>query len=144
MSKCLSDYHVVQVNTQGGLVNWYHHVLSINQSAFHIAFTMVVRGHYSDVITSTMASQIPSLTIVYSTVYWDADQRKRKYQSSASLAFVRGIHRWSVNSPAQRASNAENVSIWWRHHGQLEGVPDWNQVISVPWLTGFTVCFWQL
>ena len=44
-----------------------------------------------------MASQITSLTIVYSTVYSDADQRKE--QSSASLAFVRGIHRGPVNSP---------------------------------------------
>ena len=53
--------------------------------------------HYSDVIMSTMASQITSLTIVYSNVYSGADQRKR--QSSSSLAFVRGIHRWPVNSP---------------------------------------------
>ena len=53
--------------------------------------------HYSDVIMSAMASQITSLTIVYSTVYSGADQRK--HQSSASLAFVRGIHRWPVNSP---------------------------------------------
>ena len=44
-----------------------------------------------------MASQITSLTIVYSTVYSGADQRK--HQSSASLAFVRGIHRSLVNSP---------------------------------------------
>ena len=44
-----------------------------------------------------MASQITSLMIVYSTVYSDADQRK--HQSSASLAFVRGIHRGPVNSP---------------------------------------------
>ena len=44
-----------------------------------------------------MASQITSLTIAYSTVYSSADQRK--HQSSASLAFVRGIHRWPVNSP---------------------------------------------
>ena len=42
--------------------------------------------HYSDVIMSTIASQITSLTIVYSTVYSGADQRK--HQSSASLAFV--------------------------------------------------------
>ena len=56
----------------------------------------------------TIAPQITSLTIVYSTVYSDADQRK--YQSSASLAFVRGIHRRPVNSP-QRASNTENVSM---------------------------------
>ena len=43
-----------------------------------------------------MASQITSLTIVYSTFYSGADQRK--HQSSASLAFVRGIHRGPVNS----------------------------------------------
>ena len=44
-----------------------------------------------------MASQITSLMIVYWTVYSDADQRK--HQSSASLAFVRGIHQGPVNSP---------------------------------------------
>ena len=44
-----------------------------------------------------MASQITNLTIVYSTVSSGADQRK--HQSSASLAFVRGIHQWPVNSP---------------------------------------------
>ena len=47
--------------------------------------------HYSDVIMITVASQITSLTIVYSIVYLDADQRK--HQSSASLAIVREIHR---------------------------------------------------
>ena len=46
---------------------------------------------------TTVASQITSLTIVYSIRYTDADQRKR--QSSVSLAFVRGIHRGPVNSP---------------------------------------------
>ena len=54
------------------------------------------KTHYSDVIKSTIASQITNRTIVYSTVYSDADQRK--HQSSASLVFVRGIHRWPVNS----------------------------------------------
>ena len=57
-----------------------------------------------------IASQITSLTIVYSTVYSDADQRK--HQSSATLAFVPGTGEF----PAQMASYAENVSIWWRHH----------------------------
>ena len=52
--------------------------------------------HYGDVIM--IASQITSLTIVYSTVY-SADADQRKHQSSASLAFVRGIHRGPVNSP---------------------------------------------
>ena len=145
----------------------------------------------------TVASQIASLNIVYSTVYSGVDQRK--HQSSTSLAFVRGIHRgpgtehkgmiqrfyssfikyffafiispthfkfslrWRRNGrdgvsnhqpndcllnrlfrhrskktsklrvtglcaanspvtgefPAQRASYAENVSIWWRHHVKI-------------------------
>ena len=58
---------------------------------------MIWTQHYSDVIMGAMASQITSRAIVYSTVYSDPD--KRKYQSSASLAFVRGIHRSPVNSP---------------------------------------------
>ena len=53
--------------------------------------------HYGDVIMGAIASQITSLTIVYSTVYSDADQRK--HQSSASLVFVWGIQRGPVNSP---------------------------------------------
>ena len=53
--------------------------------------------HYCDVIMSAMTSQITSLTTVYSTVYSGADQRT--HQCSASLAFVRGIHRLPVNSP---------------------------------------------
>ena len=53
--------------------------------------------HYGDVIMGAIASPITSLTIVYSTVYSEADQRK--HQSSASLAFVRGIHQGPVNSP---------------------------------------------
>ena len=70
------------------------------------------RIHYDDVIMGTIASEITSLTIVYSIDYSGADQRK--HQSSASLAFVRGIHR-TGEFPAQMASYAENVSIWWRH-----------------------------
>ena len=56
--------------------------------------------HYGDVIMGTMPSQITSLMIVYSAVYSGTDQRK--HQSSASLAFVRGIHRRPVNSPHKR------------------------------------------
>ena len=51
---------------------------------------------YCYVIMGAIVSQITSFTIVYSTVYWGADQRK--HQSSTSLAFVRGIHRSPVNS----------------------------------------------
>ena len=56
-----------------------------------------VASHYNDVIIGAMASQFSSLAIVYPRVYSSADQRK--YQRSASLAFVRGINRWPVNSP---------------------------------------------
>ena len=62
-----------------------------HETNWHVAL------HYGDVIMGTIASQITSLTVVYPTVYSDADQRK--YQSSASLAFVWGIHRGPVNSP---------------------------------------------
>ena len=47
--------------------------------------------HFIDVIMTTVVSQITSLAVVYSIVYSDADERK--HQSSASLAFVWGVHR---------------------------------------------------
>ena len=71
--------------------------------------------HYNDVIMGAIASQITSLTIIYSTVYSGADQRKR--QSSASLAFVWGIHRGPVNSPhkwpvTQKMFSFDDVIMW--------------------------------
>ena len=53
-------------------------------------------NNYNDVIMSAMASQITGVSNVYSTACSGTDQRK--HQSSASLDFVRGIHRWPVNS----------------------------------------------
>ena len=61
------------------------------------AFMWGYSNHYNDVIMSATASQITSLASVCSSVYSGVDQRE--HQSSASLAFVRGIHRWPVNSP---------------------------------------------
>ena len=58
--------------------------------------TILKCQHYGDVIMGAIGSQITNLTIVYSTFYSDADQRK--HQSSAPMAFVRGIHRGPVNS----------------------------------------------
>ena len=63
---------------------------------------------------AAMASQITSLIIVYSTVYSGADQRK--HQSSVSLAICAGNSLVPGEFPAQMASNAKDVSIWWRHH----------------------------
>ena len=77
-----------------------------------------VSHHYSDIIMGAMASQITSLTIVYSIIYSGADQRK--HQSSASLAFVRGIHRRPVNSPHKGPVmrkmfrfDDNMMDIWW-------------------------------
>ena len=86
-----------------------------------------LRGAWSyccDVIMGAMASQITSLTIVYSTVHSGVD--KRKHQSSASLAFVRQIHQWPVNSPHKWPVTrkmlpfgdvimmSELIVAWWR------------------------------
>ena len=60
--------------------------------------------HYNDVIMGAMGSQITSLTIVYSTVY------------SGLTALCAGNTQVTDEFPAKMASNAENVSIWWRHH----------------------------
>ena len=57
----------------------------------------IFAGHYSDTIISAMASQITGVSIDHSNVCSGADQRK--YQSPASLAFVRGISLRPVDSP---------------------------------------------
>ena len=72
---------------------WRHSNVFISSSVT----SMVMTFHCDDVVMGAMASQITSLTIVYSIVYSGTDQRK--HQSSASLAFVRGIHQGPVNSP---------------------------------------------
>ena len=70
--------------------------------------------HYIDVIMTTNASQVTSRTVVYSTVYSDADQRK--HQSSASLAFVWGIHRdrWIPRTSGQLRGKCFHLmtSLW--------------------------------
>ena len=74
---------------------------AISQTTFSKAFSWVemyeFRLHYSDVRMGEIASQITGLTIVNSIVYSGVVQGK--HQSSASLAFVRGIHRRPMNSP---------------------------------------------
>ena len=71
--------------------------------------------YYSDVIMSAITFQVNGVSMVF---FPCSGTGQRKHQSFALLAFVRGIHRWLVNCPqkGKRASNAENVSIWWRLH----------------------------
>ena len=73
--------------------HWY-----VWKKRLHSAFVRQPREcHYNDVIMGAITSQITSLTLVHSTIYSGADQSK--HRCSASLGFVRGIHRWPVNSP---------------------------------------------
>ena len=102
-----------------GFVRWVYAPETFGDTSLNCGNTcylpiLFMVTHYSDVIMGTMASQITSVRDVYSTVYLGADQRK--HQSSASLALCAGNSPVTGEFPAQRASNAENVSIWWRHH----------------------------
>ena len=72
------------------------------------------RSHYSDVIMGAMASQITNLTIVYSTVFFR--RRSKKTSKFRVTGLCAGNSPVISEVPAQMASNAENVSIWWRHH----------------------------
>ena len=67
--------------------------------------------HYSDVITSTVASQITGVSIVCSIVCSDADQTSKLRVTGPLCGESTGDR-----IPLTKASNAENVSIWWRHH----------------------------
>ena len=78
--------------------------------------------HYCDVIMGSIAYLITSLTNVYSTVHSGADQRK--HQSSASLAFVWGIHQRPVNSPhkwpvTRKMFPFDDVIIVWNHLAKM-------------------------
>ena len=75
--------------------------------------------HYDDVITSAIASHITSLTIVYSIVYSDTDKKTSKLRVTGLCV---GNSPGTGELPAQMASYAENVSIWWRHHVNLSAV----------------------
>ena len=119
MSNLRTSYGVIEhahhIDSSNGLLPARHqailpkpmmtHVLGgLSKNTIHLQVNQLqwlildmVSAHYSDVIMRAIASQITSITIVYSTVYSGADQRK--HQSSLSLAFVWGIHQWPVNSP---------------------------------------------
>ena len=90
--------------------------LSISRNTYgcFVGTGRLIYIHYTDVIMSTMTSQITSLTTVYSTVY------SRRGSKKTSKLCVTGLSEGNSpvtgEFPAHRASNAENVLIWWRHH----------------------------
>ena len=69
--------------------------------------------HYNDIIMSAMASQITSLTIVYSRLF---RYRSEEISKLRVTGFCAGSSPVTCEFPEQRASNTESISIWWRHH----------------------------
>ena len=110
---------------------------------------LVSMGHYNDVIMSAMAPHITILTIVYSTVY--SRRRSKKTSKLRTTGLCAGNSPVTGEFLAQRASNAENVSIWWRHreshfgHKTVAGLPmlvRWHFCVESK--AGFLVSFYFL
>ena len=70
--------------------------------------------HYNDVIIGTMASQTTGVTIVYSTICFQVQIKKRSELRVTGLC--EGNSPVTGEFPAQRVSKSENIPIWWRHH----------------------------
>ena len=87
---------------------WRYHLLK------HTA--REIGTHYSEVIMGAMVSQITSFMVVYSTVYSGADIKTSQLRVTGLRV---GNSPVTGEFPAQTASNAEKVSIWWRHHAWL-------------------------
>ena len=90
--------------------------VSPSQKCAHRFVVLHLSSYYNDVIMGAMASQITSLTIVYSTVYSATDEKTSKLLVTG---LCEGNSPVTGDIPAQRASNAENVSIWWHHYEKL-------------------------
>ena len=93
-------------------------------------------NHYNDVTMGAIASQITSLTIVYSIVYSDADQRK--HQSSASIAFVDSPHKWPVTRkifPFDDVIMRKHMCIIW---------PQWITGVAVNTPCLYTCIYWLI
>ena len=94
--------------------------LNIQNSPYTFKTTMIPdlqeisSKHYNDVIMNMMASQITSLTIVYSNI--NSRHRSKKTSKLHITDLCVGYSQMTSQFPTQRASNMENVSIWWCHH----------------------------
>ena len=103
-------------------------------------FTHAYICHYNYVTMSTMASQLTSLKIVHSTVI----QAQIRDNINAPRHWPLCVEFTGTGEfPTQRASNAENVSIWWRHHG-LTRPPCFNLCLTEGLLCNEMILEWAL
>ena len=114
-------------------------------SGYHVSILINILpvSHYSDVIMSPMASQIIDVSIVYSTVCFQA-QIKENIKAPRHRSLWR---EFTGEFPTQRASNAENVSIWWRHHAQ-NLTDDQSTLVLLIWgnepIDNLVECLWDV
>ena len=89
-------------------------VVLLNSMAIPCGYKVKVAEYYNDDIMSALVSRITSRTIVYSTAY--SRRRSKKTLTIRVTGHCKGNSAVTREFPAQSASAAENVSIWWRHH----------------------------
>ena len=123
--KCVQDHYRKSLNVYSNylecIVDGQNRKPYVSMLALHILFNIIssvsssdlLHCHYNDVIMGMMASQTPSLTIVYSTVYLGTKKTSKLHITG----LCEGNSSVIGELPAQRSSNGENVSICWRHHG---------------------------
>ena len=100
------------------IISLFAFQICVTQEYINGAEPICVNGqvrHHDDVIIGAMASQTTSFTTVYPTAYSNSDQRK--HQKFRVTGLCAGNLPGTGEFPAQMASNAGNVSIWWRHRG---------------------------
>ena len=108
-------HHNIGICGRGECMGWgslcHFPPFPVDYFCFFIKWWKWIPTEYcSDVIMGAIASQITSLAVVYSTVYTDSG---RHWLLCGEFTGTGEFH-------AQRASNAENVSIWWRHHDHID------------------------
>ena len=90
-------------------------IFTVKWKLYIAAIYLFFSRHYSDITIGDIASQITSVSIVYSTVS-SGVHKKSKLRVTG---LCEGNSPVTGEFPAQRASNAENVSTWWRHLGNV-------------------------
>ena len=91
---------------QDRLQNNRHENIRIAYCVCYVLYWLMTQLHWNDVTISTKASQITVVSINWSNVCSDTNQRKHQTP----------CHRPSWGESTQMTTTAENVSIWWRHH----------------------------